>query len=52
MWPEPFSFDHTEDDKKKDHYFEYSNEGLDNIIEFLNNVAIIVKSGKEQKWER
>jgi len=52
VWPEPFSFDHTDDDKKKDHYFDYSNEGIENIIEFLNNVAEIVKSGKEKAWEQ
>ena len=51
VWPEPFNFDHTEDDKKKDEYFEYSNEGLDQIIEFLNNMAEI-KSDKEGKWEK
>ena len=52
VWPEPFSFDHTEDDKKKDRYFDYTSEGLDEAVEFLNNVAEIVKSGKEKAWEQ
>ena len=33
-------------------YFEYSNEGLDQIIEFLNNMAEGLKSDKEGKWEK
>ena len=43
VWPEPFSFDHTEDNKKRDYYFEYDNKGLDAVIKFLNNEA----TGKE-----
>lgn len=48
VWPEPFSFDHTADDKKRDCYFEYSNEGLERIAEFLNNAA----DTGEKSWEK
>ena len=51
VWPEPFNFDHTEDDKKKDRYFDYTSVGLDEAVEFLNNMAQTLKSDKEKAWE-
>ena len=35
-WPEPFSFDKTEDEKKTAYRFPYSEEGIGEIIEWLN----------------
>lgn len=29
VWPEPFAFDKTEDEKKTFQYFEFNQEGLD-----------------------
>lgn len=37
VWPEPFSFDKTSDEKKIFSDFEYSDEGVEAAIEFLNS---------------
>lgn len=36
-WPEPYSFDNTEDSLKKEHFFDYSSEGLDSILNFFQS---------------
>ncbi len=35
-WPEPFGFDHTDDDKKVVQEFPFSEEGYDSGIAWLN----------------
>ncbi len=35
-WPGPYNFDHTDNALKETAMFEFSNEGLDNITDYLN----------------
>ena len=35
-WPGPYNFDHTDDCLKESALFEFSNEGLDAVTEYLN----------------
>lgn len=35
-WPGPYNFDHTDDSLKESALFEFSNEGLDAITDYLN----------------
>ncbi|MCD8364740.1 MAG: GNAT family acetyltransferase [Clostridiales bacterium] len=35
-WPGPYNFDHTNDSVKVSALFDFSNEGLDRITEYLN----------------
>lgn len=37
VWPEPLSFDATTEDKKTAEIFEYSNNGLVKVTEWLSN---------------
>ncbi len=37
IWPEPLSFDATAEGKKTAEEFEYSNDGLVKVAEWLNN---------------
>lgn len=36
LWPEPFSYDKTPDDQKTYHRFDYSEEGIQAVIAWLN----------------
>jgi hypothetical protein len=36
IWPEPFSFECTEDEKKGSEKFEFSEEGMCKAVEWLN----------------
>lgn len=47
IYPEPYSFDKTPDDKKQSQDFEYTSEGVDECIEWLNRMY---EDNKEQ-WE-
>ncbi len=35
-WPGPYNFDHTEDSLKESALFDFSNDGLDDVTEYLN----------------
>ncbi len=35
-WPGPYNFDHTDDSRKESALFEFSNEGLDAVTDYLN----------------
>ncbi len=35
-WPGPFNFDHTDDSLKVSALFDFSNEGLNDVTEYLN----------------
>ncbi len=35
-WPGPYNFDHTDDSLKESALFEFSNEGLDAVTDYLN----------------
>lgn len=35
-YPDEFSFDNTDDSKKKYKFFEYSEKGIDDLIEYMN----------------
>ncbi|MCC8152162.1 MAG: GNAT family acetyltransferase [Lachnospiraceae bacterium] len=35
-WPGPYNYDHTDDSAKETALFDFSNEGLDEITEYLN----------------
>ena len=37
-WKEPYSYDNTAKEEIEDSFFEYSNEGLRKIVEYLNHV--------------
>ena len=37
-WPEPFTFDKTEDEKKISETFPFTNEGLEQSVDWLNSV--------------
>ena len=36
IWPEPFCFDKTEDEKKISNEFEFSKDGMNQIVIWLN----------------
>ena len=38
LWKEPFSFEKTNQELIKENYFEYSNEGLSLIAEYLSTL--------------
>ena len=35
-WPGPYNFDHTDDSRRESALFEFSNEGLDAVTDYLN----------------
>ena len=35
VWPEPFCFEKTSEEKKQSQYFSYSEEGLDEVYQWL-----------------
>lgn len=47
VWPEPFSYDNTSDDKKQSEHFPYSEEGLNAIVEWLNRI----REEQKETWE-
>lgn len=38
VWPEPFAFDHTPEDQKTSQVFDFSEEGLLNITDYINSL--------------
>ena len=38
VWIEPYSYDDTAKEEIEDSFFEYSNEGLRKIVEYLNHI--------------
>lgn len=36
IWPEPYSFDMTKEEKKQDALFEFSKEGKDEAVDWIN----------------
>ncbi len=39
IWPEPFAYKHTAEEKKKRQYFPFEEESLDRIYEWLTGPA-------------
>lgn len=37
VWPEPFSYDNTEEEKKIRKNFTFSEKGLEEALDFINN---------------
>ena len=37
VWPEPFSFENTDDNDKKSALFPFSEEGLNEVTDFINS---------------
>ena len=40
IWPEPFSFENTPDDKKTSRLFDFSEDGLVNCAEWINEEVL------------
>lgn len=36
VWPEPYAYDFTDDSFKRDTYFDFSEEGIEEAIKWLN----------------
>lgn len=47
VWSEPFGFDATPDDKKLSELFEFSEEGLAQAIEWMNERYELVRNRNE-----
>lgn len=43
IWPEPFCFQATEEEKKLTEYFEFSEDGLEEAIAWMNERYPLVK---------
>ena len=44
VWPGPYNYDHTEEEKKESRQFSFDNEGLAHVVAWLNEIW-------EQKWK-
>ena len=42
VWKEPFSFDKTPDEEKISELFDFSNDGLKNILEWLEKMHALL----------
>lgn len=40
IWPEPYSFEATDDSLKEYYQAEFSNEGLEDIVSYINNKVV------------
>lgn len=40
IWPGPFSFENTDDDKKQSKLEEFSEEGLQALVDWMNSLAM------------
>ena len=40
IWPGPFSSDSTPDDKKQTHLADFSEEGLQELVDWMNSVEV------------
>lgn len=38
-WPEPYSYEKTADELKHDYYFEFSEEGMEEAVKKINDIA-------------
>lgn len=48
VWPEPFCFAKTEEDKKESADFEFNEDGLDDAVRWLNQQWIT----RQDYWEK
>ncbi len=47
IWPQPYNFEKTEDDKKEKKEFPFSEEGRVQVVEWLNEQYLLQKS----RWD-
>lgn len=40
VWPGPYNYDTTEDSLKTEEEFSFDNEGLDQVVDYLNQVYL------------
>ncbi len=40
IWPGPFSFENTDDDKKQSKVEEFSEEGLQALVDWMNSLSL------------
>ncbi|MDY5955931.1 MAG: hypothetical protein SPJ22_02130 [Frisingicoccus sp.] len=48
IWPQPFCFDKTEDSKKTEKLFDFSPEGIEEAVAWLNNMHI----SEKKRWTK